>query len=629
MKFGFWLMLASLGVRLAGWELLVEDTFEEGLDNWVVEQNSGTVKVVKGQLEIDDGGGATVWYRQKLKGPVRIEYDVVMVEEGGRNDRVSDLNCFWMAVDPRHPDNLFREGHGRKGVFKHYHHLRLYYVGYGGHDNTRIRFRRYKGTGERPLDPEHDLKGGSEPNQRIRIRLEADGERIRYVYNGKLVYDIQDPDPYREGWFAFRTVRNRMRVDNFRVFTRPEAGKEPTEAGPPQIPAVLKRPPWKRHVLDRGLAGADGVRTGDVDGDGDLDLAIGWEEAGTVRVYRNPGLSRQALTLSWPWMEFQNLAGVEDAHLSDLDGDGRPDLIVSQEKGGERITVFWAPAEEGATWDTSQWTRMEIPVSRGRQWMFSQCADLNGDGRMDLIAGGKNRRAVLSLFPGPVTPRDPTAWENVVLSRAGWIMSLRLEDMDGDGDLDVLISDRRPGGDGQGLRWLEHPGGNDTPWTSHLIGGEGQEVMFLEMADLDGDGRREILLPILDLKNRPNSWLLFRRLDETGRNWQTESYAFPVEAGNAKALRVADLEGKGQLELVASFGMALSPLKGVMGFKAKEGGWAPYDISGPEGEKFDLIQLLDLDGDGDLDVISTEEDADKDGPGLGLVVYENPAEEEE
>ncbi|MBN2310560.1 MAG: hypothetical protein JXR94_16420, partial [Candidatus Hydrogenedentes bacterium] len=53
--------------------------------------------------------------------------------------------------------------------------------------------------------------------------------------------------------------------------------------------------------------------------------------------------------------------------------------------------------------------------------------------------------------------------------------------------------------------------------------------------------------------------------------------------------------------------------------------WAVYDLSGPQGIKFDLVQLIDLDRDGDLDVLTCEErDA---GRGLGVIWYENPSQE--
>ena len=49
-------------------------------------------------------------------------------------------------------------------------------------------------------------------------------------------------------------------------------------------------------------------------------------------------------------------------------------------------------------------------------------------------------------------------------------------------------------------------------------------------------------------------------------------------------------------------------------------------MSGPDGIKFDLSLLVDVDRDGDLDVLNTEEHDNAAGgnPGLGVVWYENP-----
>lgn len=211
---------AEMGVSAAQ-ELLYQDDFEGDLSNWVVEQMpGGTVKVIDGKLEIEDAKGCTVWFRKKLDGPIRIEYEAFVIKKDGTYDRGSDLNCFWMAQDPRHFDDLFAASQERGGIFTNYDSLRLYYVGYGANNNSTTRFRRYVGTGERPVLPEHDLSDDKymlKCNIPIKIQLIADGQRIAYIRDGEVIYDIHDADPYTEGWFGFRTVRNHMTIDNFKV----------------------------------------------------------------------------------------------------------------------------------------------------------------------------------------------------------------------------------------------------------------------------------------------------------------------------------------------------------------------------------------------------------------------------
>ncbi len=199
--------------------LLHQDDFEKDLSQWVVEQQpGGSVKLEKGALDIDDRGGCTVWFKHKLDAPVLIAFDVTMVQADGPNDQVSDLNAFTMAIDPKHPEDIFARSKERQGKFKNYHHLRLYYVGYGANRNTTARFRRYPGDGTRPVKPEHDLKAKHKPNQVRHVQILVAEGRYQYWVDGAKVFDVADTEPFTSGWFAFRTVRNHMKIDRFRVW---------------------------------------------------------------------------------------------------------------------------------------------------------------------------------------------------------------------------------------------------------------------------------------------------------------------------------------------------------------------------------------------------------------------------
>ena len=75
-------------------------------------------------------------------------------------------------------------------------------------------------------------------------------------------------------------------------------------------------------------------------------------------------------------------------------------------------------------------------------------------------------------------------------------MSLIAEDMDQDGDVDILTSDRKTG-ETNGIRWLENPGecvNQNHQWKNHFIGARGLEVMFMDFADLDGDGLKDVIV---------------------------------------------------------------------------------------------------------------------------------------
>jgi len=164
--------------------------------------------------------GCTLWFRPELKGAVMIEYEARLVQNGGPNDRVSDLNAFWMATDSRTPDDLFATR--RSGKFADYNRLRAYYVGQGGNTNTTTRFRRYIGDAtERPLLPEHDLRAPEmllRPNTWQTVQLVAMGNRVQYYRDGRLIFDFTDPAPYTRGRFGFRTTFSHVEMRNFRVY---------------------------------------------------------------------------------------------------------------------------------------------------------------------------------------------------------------------------------------------------------------------------------------------------------------------------------------------------------------------------------------------------------------------------
>lgn len=217
-------MLLAIAATNAGADGVVHaDNFSRGLKRWAVEQAAGgRVFIENGRLVIEDVAGCTVWFREKLRAPVTIRYRATV----SSRSRVSDLNCFWMASDPAHPDALLENAAGRTGKFADYDKLATYYVGYGGNENTTTRFRRYDGAGAKPLRPEHDLRDRrflleGDRTYTIEISVAADG-RVRWARDGEVLFDFVDPQPLREGWFGFRTVHSRIEIADFQVTTPDE-----------------------------------------------------------------------------------------------------------------------------------------------------------------------------------------------------------------------------------------------------------------------------------------------------------------------------------------------------------------------------------------------------------------------
>lgn len=116
--------------------------FRNILENWIGEDSSGKFKMTKVDdcLDIVSPDGLTLWYDECLTGNYEISYRIKVVMEGGKYDRLSDMNCFWGAKDLKYPDNIYARKDWRAGIFKNYNTLNLFYVGYGGNENKTTRF---------------------------------------------------------------------------------------------------------------------------------------------------------------------------------------------------------------------------------------------------------------------------------------------------------------------------------------------------------------------------------------------------------------------------------------------------------------------------------------------------------
>jgi hypothetical protein len=198
-------------------KLLYREDFSGSLRHWATEYKhapGSRVAIEHGKLVMDVGSGATAWFRPKLSGDVLITFKRKVVMEGGKNDRLSDLNMFWMASDPHAPLRF-----DRSGKFSDYDGLRMYYAGVGGNTNTTTRFRKYQGTGERTLldeanDPAHLLV----PNHEYTVRIAVYHGCTRVWLDGQAYLTWRDPQPLTEGYFGLRTTQSRQEIDDLKIY---------------------------------------------------------------------------------------------------------------------------------------------------------------------------------------------------------------------------------------------------------------------------------------------------------------------------------------------------------------------------------------------------------------------------
>jgi hypothetical protein len=383
---------------------------------------------------------------------------------------------------------------------------------------------------------------------------------------------------------------------------------------------------WQRHTIDKSSRGADGIRLADANGDGRLDLATGWEEGGVIRVYLQPEKSR--VKELWPSVTVGKVKSAEDAILVDLDGDGALDVVSSCEGRTQAVFFHFAPKDKSDYLKANKWKTVALEQSRGTtRWMFALATDVDGKNGPDLVVASKNPNAIVGWFQSPKQPRNVADWKFHAIRKAGWVMSMIAQDMDHDGVQDVLVSDRK--GSLSGVFWLQNPGKSQSasePWREWNIGANKQEVMFID-AVFKTSKNQEVYAAV-----KPADVLAFKsHQTDPSSKWHQTTYRLARDKiGTAKSVRKADINLDGKPDLVFSCEQATKSKHGVVWFTLPDDpgtGDKPVSIatnvlnsiSGPLGEKFDLLQLIDVDQDGDLDVLTCEERAN-----LGVVWYENP-----
>jgi hypothetical protein len=183
----------------------------------------------------------------------------------------------------------------------------------------------------------------------------------------------------------------------------------------------------------------------DLDGDADLDLAVGtWNEG--VLLFRNDGTVREPrfARVEAPLVELTRGSHTSPA-LADIDGDGDLDLVAGESSGEVNL---WRNDGTRSAPEFTLVTDTLLGLDVGRR-SAPALADLNDDGAVDLIVGSESGEVVVLWGSGDGVDRFERAG---ALTLPG-ISAPRAVDLDGDGDLDLLAGEIAGG-----LRWYENGG---------------------------------------------------------------------------------------------------------------------------------------------------------------------------
>lgn len=279
---------------------------------------------------------------------------------------------------------------------------------------------------------------------------------------------------------------------------------------------------------------------GDIDGDGKPDLAIAINNnggQGKFSVYKN--ISTIGTISFSPKVDFLTGANPQSLSISDLDGDGKPDVAVSNYTPNS-VSVFLNTSTIGTVSFASK-----VDFTTGVNPISLTIGDLNGDNKPDIAVTNFNSTlGTISILKNTSTIGTisfaPKADFTIGLSPYG----ISLGDLDGDGKSDLAIANSANNTGPFVVSILRNTSTSGiisfAPKVNLIIGGLSRSIAI---SDLDGDGK-------LDLATVSASVSLLKNNSTSG----TISFASKVDfAGSSpRGVSIGDIDGDGKPDIATA-----------------------------------------------------------------------------
>jgi len=235
------------------------------------------------------------------------------------------------------------------------------------------------------------------------------------------------------------------------------------------------------------------ARVADLDGDGRPDIVSCNYAANTISILRNTGSAGSLDGASFAArVDLPAGAGPYDVAVGDLDGDGKPDLAVVN-TSGPTTSIYRNISSPGLLNSNSFAARVDLPALNGNDTIL--LGDIDGDGKPDLVIGSY-LSYTMSVYRNQADPGvlDTNSFAaRVDFGSGNWTHNVALADLNGDGKTDIATVGELPS-HASVFQNLSTPGSFTTASLAARFDlGAGWNGWGITAGDLDGDGRPDLV----------------------------------------------------------------------------------------------------------------------------------------